>query len=86
MQILIDNPVIFCYSVNTMQQYQEDKVRIQCTDNNQYVDAVIVSRNQFGILMILANGDIRLTFKKKPNKNLYVASKGGYEFVYNPTQ
>jgi hypothetical protein len=69
-----------------MQQYQEDKVRIHCTDNDQYVDAVIVSRNQFGIVMSLQNGNIRLTFKKMPNKNLYVASKGGYEFVYNPTQ
>ena len=67
-------------------QYKQDQVKIHCTDNEQYVDAVIVSRNQFGLVMSLHNGDLRLTFKKHPHKNIYVAMKGGYEFVYNPLQ
>lgn len=74
--------------VTTMQGYtnyhESDQVKIHCTDKDQWLDAVIISRNQHGIVMTIENGKIRLTFKKMPTKNLYVSALGGYEFVYDP--
>lgn len=64
--------------------YENETVKIHCTDKDQYLDASVISRNQHGIVMTLENGSIRLRFVKMPNKNMYIANMSGYEFTYNP--
>jgi hypothetical protein len=66
--------------------YEQETVKIHCTDKDQFLQASVISRSQHGIVMTLENGAIRLQFVKMPNKNMYIANMSGYEFVYDPTK
>jgi len=58
-----------------------DKIKIHCTDNDKFVEAVVVDKTDRWLLTTIQPGDIRLQLRKtKPG--IYVGNMMGREFVY----
>jgi predicted transcriptional regulator len=64
---------------------QPTKVKIHCTDKDQWIEADIVNQSQKNIVMAIQK-TVRLSFIQHPRKpKTWIANKGGYEFVYKET-
>jgi len=58
-----------------------DKIKIHCTDNDKFINAIVVETSDKWLLTNIQPGDIRLQLRKtKPG--IYVGNMLGREFVY----
>lgn len=56
--------------------------KVHCTDNDQWIEAEILSQNQKNIVMIIQK-TVRLSFHEHDRKpGTWIANSNGYEFVY----
>ena len=93
----IDRSQFQCYYKNiiyTKEQmnysnHTDDKsttARVHCTDNDQWVEADILSENDKNIVMIIQK-TVRLSFHEHERKRgTWIANSNGYEFVYKQQQ
>ena len=62
---------------------EEETIKLHCTDNDQWVTAVVTNRTSARISVIIDKA-VKLTLEKHYKKpGMFVGNKGGYEFVYN---
>lgn len=65
-----------------------DKIRLHCTDNDQYVDAYILARRDKSFIEVAVNTvKVHLAYRKGKNNNpgMYVGAMAGMEFVIPET-
>lgn len=62
----------------------EEKIKIHCTDKDQYIEAEVLSRSDSWISALLP-GPNKLNLQKI-KANLYVGNLAGYEFVYKDNE
>ena len=58
-----------------------DKIKIHCTDNDKFVEAVVVDKTDGWLLTNIQPGNLRLQLRKT-QPGIYVGNMLGREFVY----
>ena len=58
-----------------------DTIKLTCTDNDQVVDADVITKSDKGMVVLIKPGDIRIQLKST-RPGIYVGNFSGYEFVY----
>ena len=58
-----------------------DTIKLSCTDNDQIVDADVITKSDKGMVVLIKPGDIRIQLKST-RPGIYVGNFSGYEFVY----
>ncbi len=58
-----------------------DTIKLSCTDNDQVVDADVITKSDKGMVVLIKPGDIRIQLKST-RPGIYVGNFSGYEFVY----
>ncbi len=56
-------------------------IKLHCTDNDQVVNADVISKSDKGMVVLIKPGDIRVQLKST-RPGLYVGNFSGYEFVH----
>ena len=56
-------------------------IKLSCTDNDQVVDADVITKSDKGMVVLIKPGDIRIQLKST-RPGIYVGNFSGYEFVY----
>lgn len=64
----------------------DDKVTIECTNNDKKVEAEVMSFKEHDFLTVSIQRSIKLNMRYNDRKGVYIGNQGGLEFITDGPQ